>query len=206
MMAGNGQYTKGILQSLRDGSPINVKEGSFGTGGLSVVFDPLVDAQPLVTGATQYSYFDGSRAANLSNMPTGALVPGGDRWDLYGLNAAFIIPAGQAVETTQAAIRAFILSASYIVTLGQITIKEDPLWKLFGNKQYIDVFTTAGTLAAAGGYVDQTYKEPWPEETFLTLQSTVKMKFLVNCSATASAVNGLYLGFYFDRAKASQTA
>ena len=197
-----------ILQCLNMGKSINVNEGSFGTpgdSGVSVVFDKLVDCVTLTTAAVKYTMFDGTRASNFSNMPAG-LVPGGDRWDLYGLSWFWGNASGLAAEAVQAAFRAFVMASQVVVQLGVITVIDQPLFPYFGNQGLTNTFVSTVT-AASGPSTTQSFNEPWPESLFLTLQQNVKMNFAVVCTAAAGAtLNGMYLGAWFPRVRASRSA
>ncbi len=205
---------EGILKSLRNDIPINTDEGSFGSGksgGLSVVWEPLIDLKRLTTGVSSYTPFDGLSAENFSNMPKQATIPGGERWDLYGLSWYAWTASGVMTELQKAAFNAFILSGSYQIGLNQISIRSVPLVFHFGQKGFNETFLATGTTttiltASTGPGNDQSYREVWPEETFLTLQSKVQMTFKLSLTtATVAALDGVYFGPCFSRAKASRT-
>ncbi len=203
------QYSS-MLERLNAGLPINVNDGSFGKpggGNLVIVKDDYGDMQPLVTGAGKYSFFDGSRATqpNLTNC-TAATVPGGERYDLYGLEGYIAPPAtfGALTDTQSGLLRDFLRSASLEVKLSSITIINEPLFTYFGNQAYSVTYATP-TLAVASTSNSQSWEKRWPDDLYFTLQSTVLMTFTVtlNAATTNVGLNGVFLGFSFPRVKAS---
>lgn len=200
---------KGILQSLRDGAPINVNEGSFGIpgqSGVSVTWDKLMDLRRLATNAMTMVYFDGNNSDEaLCNVPNG-LVPGGERWDLYGLEWYFRPSGGTSTPAVWAAFCAFINSGFNIISLGQTQIRNQPLAGYFGNRA-TDVLYVSTTTAVNPSSPQSTWRDIWPEEAFLTVSSTVKMTFKVQLTAGVDVnLNNLVFGASFMRARAAKTA
>jgi len=204
------QYSS-MLDRLNAGQPINVQDGSFGKpggGNLTIVKDDYHDMQALVTGTSQYKFFDGTRSnnPNLTNC-TAAVVPGGERYDLYGLDA-YLAPATTAGTLTEAQyglFREFVRSASITVALSSITIIQEPLMTYFGNQGFQTSYLSTVT-AAVGPSNAQLWRKRWPDQLYFTLQSTVQMTFTLNLTGytTASGLSGMYLGFSFPRVKASK--
>ena len=199
---------KSILDSLATNSPIDIAKGTWsapGSSGLSVVWDKMVSIKTLATATTQLKFFTGEEDEHLTNVTTN-LVPGGDRWDLFGLNWFFGNAAGVNTAAVRAAFRAMIQGASLVVTLGKTVITESPLIPYFGNVGNVDTYVSTVTAATAPA-TEQSWKDPWPKSCWLALQETVKFQFVVNFSVAPGAdLNGALFGAWYDRARASRTA